>query len=102
MWEFVGAAHDVTVLHRGESEAQLAPYIRHVRSADAAIPVRRFPSELFDQESEIVVHMNAMAKGDGRMAVEDGRLMVVCYGRTRESTLNGNSFDPDLTKIYVR
>jgi nucleoside-diphosphate-sugar epimerase len=60
----------VTVYHRGEHEPPLPSAVRHVRHADAAIPVRHFPRELFSPGPDVVIHTNAMGEADARAAAE--------------------------------
>ena len=67
------AAHEVTVFHRGESEAGLPGQVRHVRSPLAALPVTQFPRELQLLEPEIVIHMISMGEADTRAAVSTFR-----------------------------
>lgn len=62
--------HSVTVYHRGESECELPSDVRHVHSADAVMPVRRFPAELLMPSPDIVIHMIAMGEDDSRAALE--------------------------------
>jgi len=68
--QFADAGHTVTVYHRGEHETQLPDSVRHVRRAEAAMPVRSFPAELLTPEPDVVVHMIAMGEADARAAVE--------------------------------
>jgi len=61
--------HEVTLFHRGEHESTLLPEVRHVRSADAGMPVTTFSPELLRREWEIVIHMIAMGEKDARAAI---------------------------------
>lgn len=67
--ELADLGHHVTVYHRGESEAALPETIRHVHRAEAAMPVRFFPPELFDPAPDVVIHMIAMGEEDALAAV---------------------------------
>lgn len=62
--------HDVTVYHRGESEGELPARVRHVHSAEAAMPVRKFPAEVLNPSADVVIHMIAMGEEDSRAALE--------------------------------
>ena len=62
--------HDITVYHRGTTEADLPPGVRHVRHADASMPVVRFPAVLLRDAPEVVVHMTPMGERDARAAVD--------------------------------
>ena len=66
----VDLGHDVTVYHRGESEAELPAGVRHVRRPEAAMPVREFPAELFDPAPDIAIHMIPMGEEDARAALD--------------------------------
>ena len=68
--KLVDLGHDVTVYHRGESEAELPDVVRHVRCPEAAMPVRKFPAELFDHAPDIAVHMIPMGEDDTRAALD--------------------------------
>src|SRR5437762_10908758 len=67
--ELVSEGHDVTVFHRGESEADLPESVRNVRSPQAAMPVVQFPREVVEAASELIVHMIPMGEDDARAAV---------------------------------
>ena len=61
----------VTLFHRGEHESALLPTsARHVRSADAGMPVLNFPRELLFTEFETVIHMIPMGEADAGAAVK--------------------------------
>jgi nucleoside-diphosphate-sugar epimerase len=66
--QLAGAGHGVTVYHRGETECELPPAIRHVHDARAAIPVLHFPPELLTDPPDIVIHMIAMGQADAEAA----------------------------------
>jgi len=68
--ELIRNGHDVTVFHRGESEADLPSEVRHVRSPLAAIPVVQFPSEVLHPTPDIVIHMIPMGADDTQAAVD--------------------------------
>jgi len=62
--------YEVTVYHRGTSEAVLPTSVRHVRSEKAGMPVREFPSELLQPSPDLVIHMIAMGEQDSRAALD--------------------------------
>ncbi len=68
--ELAGLGHNVTVYHRGESESELPPSVRHVHAAEAGMPVRRFPAELLNASPDILIHMIAMGEEDSRAALD--------------------------------
>lgn len=77
--------HEVTVYHRGQTEASLPAAVRHIRSPQAAIPVLSFPQEVLAEAFDVVVHMIAMGEPDARAAVAAfrgrvGRLVVLSSG----------------------
>ncbi len=62
--------HDVTVYHRGVSEAALPEGVRHVRRPEASMPVCSFPAELISSPFDVVIHMIPMGEKDSRAAVD--------------------------------
>src|SRR5208337_489481 len=83
--QLVAAGHEVTVYHRGEHNAQLPESVRHVRTPEAAMPVRSFPPELLAPEPDVTVQMIAMGEPDARAAVEffrgrTGRMIWISSG----------------------
>jgi nucleoside-diphosphate-sugar epimerase len=68
--QLVDHGHSVTVYHRGEHEAELPSSVRHVRRAEAAMPVRSFPDELLTPRPDVVIHMMAMGEADAVAAVK--------------------------------
>lgn len=66
----VQLGHAVTVYHRGQTEAVLPEYIRHVHAPQAARPVREFPPILFDPAPGILIHMISMCREDTLAAIE--------------------------------
>jgi nucleoside-diphosphate-sugar epimerase len=71
--QFVKQGHEVTVYHRGETEAVLPETVRHIRSPLAALPVLRFPHELLSDSFDAVVHMILIGAADSRAAMETFR-----------------------------
>ena len=76
---------DVTVFHRGVSEAVLPLEVRHIRSPLAAMPITEFPPELTERSWDVVIHMIAMGAADAEAAVRSfrgraGRLVVPSSG----------------------
>jgi len=83
--QLMDAGHDVTVYHRGQTEADLPVEVRHVRSPQAAMPVSSFPDELLARRFDVVIHMIAMGEADARAAVQAfrgriGRMVVLSSG----------------------
>jgi nucleoside-diphosphate-sugar epimerase len=77
--------HEITVFHRGEHTAELPTGVTCVRSADAAMPVVRFPETLIDPPPDAVIHMVAMGERDASAAVDafaghNRRLVVLSSG----------------------
>jgi nucleoside-diphosphate-sugar epimerase len=69
--QLAAAGHNVTVYHRGRSEAAvLPPGTRHVHNPTAGIPVLEFSPELLDPRPDLVIHMIAMGEADARAAQE--------------------------------
>jgi nucleoside-diphosphate-sugar epimerase len=68
--QLVAAGHGVTVYHRGQHEADLPAEVRHVRSPQAAMPIRSFPAELLTPQPDVVIHMMAMGEADAQAALE--------------------------------
>jgi nucleoside-diphosphate-sugar epimerase len=71
--ELVGHGYDVTVFHRGQTEADLPSAVRHVRDASASIPVLSFPPEVLDPMPDVVIHMVPMGERDATAAVDTFR-----------------------------
>ncbi len=68
--QLVDREQTVTVYHRGLHETELPPSVRHVRRAEAAMPVRSFPDELLMPRPDVVIHMMAMGEADADAAVK--------------------------------
>src|SRR5687767_396007 len=66
----VAHGHDVTVYHRGQTEADLPKCVRHVHSPLAVMPVLAFPDGLLDLALDVVVHMVPMGEADARVAMQ--------------------------------
>jgi nucleoside-diphosphate-sugar epimerase len=60
--------HDVTVLHRGEHEAELPADVRHIHG-----DFRYMTREAFDPAPDVVLHMWAMTEADATSFVEGFR-----------------------------
>jgi nucleoside-diphosphate-sugar epimerase len=60
--------HEVSVLHRGEHEADLPSGVRHIHG-----DFQRLPREAFDPMPEVVVHMWAMTEKDAELFVRGFR-----------------------------
>jgi nucleoside-diphosphate-sugar epimerase len=77
--------HDVTVYHRGVTEADLPPTVRHVHNTAAARPVLEFPNELLEPPPEVIIHMTLIGAQDGQSVVDtfcrrSRRLVAVSSG----------------------
>jgi nucleoside-diphosphate-sugar epimerase len=68
--QLVAAGYEVTVYHRGQTEAVLPDSVRHVRSPLANMPVLVFPTELLAPPPDVVLHMTPMGEADARAAVQ--------------------------------
>src|SRR5215472_1221040 len=68
--QLVDQAHEVSVYHRGQTEASLPKAVRHFRSEQAAMPVLNFPNELLAESPAVVIHMIPMGEADARAAVQ--------------------------------
>jgi nucleoside-diphosphate-sugar epimerase len=90
---FIGASvvrqlacnHHVTVFHRGQHEADLPASVRHVRSPQAAMPIRSFTDELLTPQPDVVIHMMAMGEADAEAALNffggnTGRMVWISSG----------------------
>lgn len=62
--------HEVTVFHRGKTQAPSMPDVRHIRHESAGLPIVSFPPEVLELHVDVVVHMMAMGERDTRAAVE--------------------------------
>ena len=83
--QLLATGAEVTVFHRGQSEAALPPAVRHIRDPLAAYPVTRFPDALAKADWDVVMHMTMMGEADGRAAAEafagrTGRLVMISSG----------------------
>src|SRR4051812_29818424 len=77
--------HQVTVYHRGTTEPELPPRVRHVRDARAAMPVVHFPAEVIRERYDVVLHMTPMGEADALAAVRAfagwaGRIVALSSG----------------------
>ena len=69
----VARGYSVTVYHRGETEADLPPHVRHIHDTAAATPVLSFPASVLDLPVDVVIHMTPMGERDARAAVDTFR-----------------------------
>lgn len=67
--QFIEQGHEVTVYHRGETEAASEPRVRHIHSRQAGMPVLAFSDELLAERFDTVVHMIPMGEADARAAI---------------------------------
>jgi len=68
--QLADGGHDVLVFHRGETEADLPPSVRHVRSPLANMPVLQFPDEVRQFTPDVVLHMIAMGVQDAQAVMD--------------------------------
>jgi nucleoside-diphosphate-sugar epimerase len=83
--QLVEHGHAVTVYHRGQHETELPPNVRHVRTPEAAMPIRSFPAELLTPQPDVVIHMIAMGGADAKAAADffrgrSGRMIWISSG----------------------
>jgi nucleoside-diphosphate-sugar epimerase len=83
--QLVDRGHQVTLYHRGTTEIDLPFGVEHVHSAEASIPILRFPQELLGRSFDTVIHMLAMGQDDAEAAVASfrgraARLIVASSG----------------------
>ena len=71
--QLVDRGHAVTIYHRGETETDLPPVVRHVHDAAAAIPVVSFPPILATSPVDVVSHMIPMGERDAQAAMDTFR-----------------------------
>lgn len=76
---------DVTVFHRGKSEAALPPAVRHIRDPLAEYPILRFPDTVTKSDWDAVIHMVMMGEADAHAAADafagrTGRLVMISSG----------------------
>lgn len=64
--QLAGMGHEVTVFHRGKTEADLPPQVEHVHSEQASIPMMHFPNALTDPVPDVVLHMIPIGERDAR------------------------------------
>lgn len=81
----VAHGHQVSVYHRGLTEADLPAGVHHVHDRAAAIPVTRFVRDVLEPAPDVVIHMILMGEADARAACEafrsrSRRLVVVSSG----------------------
>lgn len=64
------AGHQVTVFHRGRTEAELPAEIIHLREPDSPFPLTRLPASLRELEPDVVLHMIALGEADAHAAMD--------------------------------
>jgi nucleoside-diphosphate-sugar epimerase len=82
--QLLQAGKDVTIYHRGEHEPDLPAEVHHVHSADAGIPMVRFPPDLI-RPWDVVIHMMPIGEADMRafaeaFAARVGRAVIISSG----------------------
>ena len=83
--QLVRLGHEVTVYHRGVTEADLPPDVRHVHSPAARKPVLQFVAAIYESRPAAVIHMTLVGEQDARAAVDAfrghvGRLVAISSG----------------------
>lgn len=82
----VDAGAEVTVFHRGKSEAAALPAgVVHIRDPLAEYPILRFPASVTATTWDVVVHMVMMGEADARAAADAfagraGRMVMISSG----------------------
>lgn len=79
------AGAQVTVFHRGKSEAALPARIAHIRDPLAEYPILRFPDAVRGRDWDVVVHMVMMGEADAQATADAfdgriGRLVMISSG----------------------
>lgn len=74
--QLVAQGHDVTVYHRGQTDAQLPPSVRHIRNPQSRFPISEFPPELHEIRADVVLHMIAMTERDALLAMDTFRAVA--------------------------
>ena len=77
--------HEVTVYHRGVTEADLPRTVRHVHSPAAQRPVLGFQKEVLEPAPEVIIHMTLIGAQDAQAVVDafrgrSRRLVAVSSG----------------------
>jgi nucleoside-diphosphate-sugar epimerase len=100
LWD---GGHDVTVFHRGVTEADFPPDVKHVHSPQAGYPITQFPAEL-GQDWDAVVHLLLMNATEAEAATRffygrAGRLVVVSSGDVYAAYGRLIGIEPDTTEV---
>jgi len=64
------AGHQITLFHRGRTEAELPDDIAHVRDPQSPFPLTRLPASLRELRPDVVLHMIALGEADAQAAME--------------------------------
>jgi nucleoside-diphosphate-sugar epimerase len=77
--------HTVAVYHRGLTQAVLPDQVEHITDSRSVMPIRRFPTEVFEFKPDVVILTMAMGAVDARAAVEAfagrvGRIVLLSSG----------------------
>ena len=87
--------HEVTVYHRGVTEADLPRTVRHVHSPAAQRPVLGFQKEVLEPAPEVIIHMTLIGAQDAQAVVD-----AAFRGRSRR-LVAVSSGDDSYEKILV-
>ena len=79
------AGHSVALYHRGRTAAKLPEQVHEILDPLSAMPIVKFPKELFEFNPDAVVHTVAMGSKDASAAVQafagkTGRLIMLSSG----------------------
>ncbi len=77
--------HAVAVYHRGLTLAVLPDHVEHITDSRSVMPIRRFPTEVFEFKPDVVILTMAMGAVDAHAAVNafagrTGRIVLLSSG----------------------
>jgi nucleoside-diphosphate-sugar epimerase len=77
--------HGVAVYHRGLTLAVLPDHVEHITDSRSVMPIRRFPTEVFEFKPDVVILTMAMGAVDAHAAVNafagrTGRIVLLSSG----------------------
>ena len=80
-----GQDHVVAIYHRGHTLAKLPEGVHEIVDVQSAMPIQKFPKELFDFGPDVVIHTMAMGAVDAQAAMKvfaghAGRLVLLSSG----------------------
>jgi nucleoside-diphosphate-sugar epimerase len=100
LWD---GGHDVTVFHRGDTEPDLPPDIKHVHSPRAGFPIKHFPAKLAS-DWDAVIHVLLMSAAETEAAVNffrgrTARFVVVSSADVYAAYGRLIGIEPEVTSI---